>query len=340
MPNNLQAELKNWPHLIKKYKNANPRKAVIQLVNTFLPFFTLWVLMYFSLSWSYWITLVLALINGFFLSRIFIIQHDCGHQSFFKSTKWNNRIGFLCSFFSSIPFAYWARVHSYHHGHAGQLEHRNVGDIPLLTTNEYRQLNKWQQFGYRIFRNPLILFGVTPMVYLLVSNRFPFFNFKGWQKVRRAQVLNNVCLAGVYISLAYILGWKQFILVHLPIVFFFGMIAFWFFYVQHQYEKTYLHWENRWDYLSAAIQGSSYYKLPKVFQWLTGNIGFHHIHHLSALIPNYNLEQCARENPILQKYTTVITFKESLKTISNKLWDEHSQRMISFKEFYQEKKQP
>ena len=330
----IKENLKNWPELIKKYKKPDKLKAIIQVVNSFGPYLALWVLMYFSLSWSYVLTIILAAINAFFLVRIFIIQHDCGHQSFFASQKWNNRIGFICSLFTSIPYKYWAKVHNYHHGHTGQLDHRDVGDINFLTVEEYRALSPIRRFGYRIFRHPIFLFVVAPTLYIGISNRIPIFNFKGWEKTRRSQIINNIFILCIYAGLAFLIGWKKFLFIQLGIIFLFGIIAFWFFYVQHQHETTYMQWQKNWDYLLASIKGATYYKLPKLFHWLTGNIGYHHIHHLSSRIPNYNLAACAKENPILQKYVNAITFRESLKSMFNKLWDEKTQRMITFKEFY------
>lgn len=331
----IKEKLKHWPKIISKYKIPSTKKAMIQLANTFLPFIGIWVLCYFSLDWSYWLTLGFAVLGGFFLARIFIIQHDCGHQSFLKSKKWNDILGFTSSFFTTLPYHYWSRVHSFHHGHIGQLEHRDIGDIDFLTVEEFKQLNKWRRFKYRMFRSPLVLFGVVPVYYFTISNRIPTVSIsKGWSEVSKSQVVNNVAVGLVYLLLALILGWKQFLLVHIPIVAAFSIISFWFFYVQHQHEKTYMQWRDNWDYLLASIKGASYYKVPKVFRWLTGNISFHHIHHLSSRIPNYNLEDCARENPILQKYVTSVSFSESLKLIRHKLWDEESQRMISFREFY------
>lgn len=327
--------LQNWKEIISKYQQPDTKKAIIQISNSFGPFFLLWILMYFSLSWSYWITIGLAFVNAFFLVRIFIIQHDCGHQSFFKSKKWNNSIGFICSFFSSIPYKYWAKVHNHHHGHNGILEtkHRDIGDIKFLTVDEYRQLPTWRKLAYRIFRMPVFLFGFVPFIYLTISNRYAFINMKSWKKIKWSQFINNLSLAAIYISLCLLLGWKQFLMIQLPIIFIFSIIAFWFFYVQHQHEETYKQWQENWDFLIASLRGATYYKLPKLFQWLTGNIGFHHIHHLSSLIPNYQLEKCFKENPILNKYVTTITFSESLSCIHNKLWDQKEQRMITFKEY-------
>lgn len=330
----IKTALKEWPLIVSKYSKADNRKAAIQIANTFGPFVAIWILMYFSLSWSYWITGALAIVNGFFLARLFIIQHDCGHSSFLRSRKGNQITGYVCSFFTSIPFKYWSRVHNHHHGHVGQLEHRDIGDINFLTVEEFRKRGFWGRIGYRIFRHPIFLFGLVPMIYVGISNRFPFFNFKGWKKIRIGMIWNNVWMLLVYCLVAFVVGWKAFLAVQIPIIGIFAIIAFWFFYVQHQHEHTYMQWKNNWDHLVASIRGSTYYKLPRVFQWLTGNIGFHHIHHLNSKIPNYKLETCARENPILQKYVPTITFTESLKCIFNNLWDEELQRMISFREFY------
>lgn len=325
--------LQNWTDIVAEYQKPKTKKAVVQILNSFLPFFALWILMYFSLDWSYGITLALGFLNAFFLVRIFIIQHDCGHQSFLKSRRWNNVIGFMCSFFSSIPYKYWARSHSFHHAHAGELDNRGIGDITVLTVAEYKKLSPWKQFRYRLYRNPFVIFVLGPIYYCFYNMRIPIMNVKNTRKVKISQVFNNIYMALVYVLLAVMVGVEEFFLIQVPIVVMFFIIAIWFFYVQHQHEDTYIAWKENWEYLLAAIKGSSYYKLPKVFQWLTGNIGFHHIHHLSSKIPNYNLERCAKENPILEKYVTVLTFKDSLKCIFSNLWDEEKQKMISFKEF-------
>ncbi len=330
--------LKNWQQIIRKYQTPSIPRAVRQLLNTFVPFIILWILMYLSLEWSYWITLGLGIINGFLTARIFIIQHDCGHQSFFKSKKLNNFVGVICSFFSTLPYRYWAKVHAFHHGHTQQLEFRDIGDIPTLTVNEYREASRWNKFRYRVFRNPIILFLISPLAYVVISNRFPFVNMKGWKGVRRAQLINNLLILAVYGALAYFLGWQKFLMIHLPIVAVFSIVAFWFFYIQHQHEEAYKQWRKDWVFLLAAIRGSTYYKIPKILNWFTGNIAFHHIHHLSPRIPNYNLQKCAKENPILQKYVTSVSFWDSLKYAMHKLWDEETQRMISFTEYYQREK--
>ena len=331
--------LKNWGEIVKRYQKADHKKAIIQILNSFLPFIGLWILMYFSLSWSIFITIGLGLINAFFLVRIFIIQHDCGHQSFFKFRWLNNIMGTFCSIFSFMPYKYWAKTHNFHHGHSGQLDHHEIGDIPTLTVKQFRERNWWGRLRYRIWRMPIITFIIAPVVYLALFCRIPNITFNNVWKTGWMQLKDNFWIALSYIVLGFLLGWKYFFIVQGIVLFGFGIIAFWFFYVQHQHEMTYKQWKENWDYVVSAIRGSTYYKLPKMWQWLTGNIGIHHIHHLSSRIPNYNLEKCMKENKILSKYVTTVNFTQSLKMIHNKLWDEESQKMISFTEFYRLERQ-
>ena len=337
MQNNIEekirADLKGWTKIIRKYTKPSGSKALIQILNTFIPYIAIWVLMYFSLEWSYFITLGLAVIAAFFTVRIFIIQHDCGHQNYFERKWMNQLVGSICSPFSFIPYNYWATNHNFHHVHSGQLETRSVGDIDTLTVKEYLAMGTWDRFKYRIFRNPFVLFFVGPIYYLAIVNRLPLARVKGWKKTLLNLTFDNLLVAAVYIILAFFIGWKKFLMVQIPVTVFFGIIAVWFFYVQHQHEHAYKSWKANWDYLISAIKGSTYYKLPRIMHWLTGNIGYHHIHHLSSGIPNYNLRKCAEENPIFQKYVTKITFWKSLKLMSHKLWDEDSGRMITFAEF-------
>ena len=331
----IKSALANWKSIIEKYQIPSTKKAIIQMITSFLPYIALWVLMYLSFNWSIWITIALAFVNAFFLVRIFIIQHDCGHQSFLGSQKWNNFIGFICSLFSSLPYKYWAKVHNHHHGHTGQLEERDIGDINFLTVEEYRNKGWFGRLQYRMFRSPIVLFCLAPVWYFTYSNRVPIVSFKGMVKrIKWSQFRNNLAILLTYAALGFLLGWVKFLFIQLFTIFLFSIIAFWFFYVQHQHEAAYNQWRKNWDFLIAAVRGATYYKLPKLFQWLTGNIGIHHIHHLSSRIPNYNLEKCMKENPILTKYANIVTFKESLKIMHNKLWDEQRQKMITFKEFY------
>lgn len=338
MHNNIEAhikkDLKGWTKIVRKYTKPNIGKAFVQILNTFIPYVALWVLMYFSLDWSYWITLGLAIIAGFFTVRIFIIQHDCGHQNYFKRKWMNQLVGSLCSPFSFIPYRYWAATHNFHHVHSGQLETRDVGDINTLTVREYRALSVGKRFQYRLFRSPVVMFVVGPIYYLAVVNRLPLASqVEGWRKALTKLISDNLVLAAAYLAIGFLVGWQKFLLIQIPITVFFGIIAVWFFYVQHQHEHAYKSQKANWDYLVSAIKGSTFYKLPKLLNWLTGNIGYHHIHHLSSGIPNYNLRKCAEENPVFQKYVTKITFWKSLKLMTHKLWDEETSRMITFREF-------
>lgn len=326
--------LKQLPAIVKSYQLPDTRKAVIQMINSFLPFVAIWVAMYFLLDVSYWLVLPLAAINAFFLVRIFIIQHDCGHQSFTGSRKANDIIGEICSMISFMPYRYWAKSHNFHHGHNGALwEHRDIGDINLLTVNEFKALSTWRKFHYMLFRSFPVLFIIGPAWYLLIQNRMPLIRLKGWEHAHRALWKHNILLVAVHVGLYFLLGYEAFVFVHLPILLFFSVIAIWFFYVQHQHETAYKEWKDKWDYIRAAVQGSTFYNLPKVFHWLTGNIGYHHIHHLNPLVPNYELARCHQENPILDQVANKITFIESLKCMFNKLWDEEQERMITYREY-------
>ncbi len=333
--NEIKQALGNWQQMVREYQRPDNWKAVVQLITSFLPFVGLWVLMYFSVGWSYLLTLGLGFLNAFFLVRIFIIQHDCGHQSFFKSRRWNNVIGELCSFFSLIPYRYWARSHNFHHGHNGMLEHRDIGDITTLTVKEYHALTTLGKWKYRLYRSAPVMFLFGPLYYILIHNRLPLIQLKGWKKARRSLIWSNLSALVFYLFLGWMVGWTTFLKVQLPITIFFAMVAIWFFYVQHQHDPNYKQWKDNWDYLLAALRGSTYYKLPRFVHWLTGNIGFHHIHHLNSLIPSYNLRKCHEENPVFEKYAVKIGIRESIKTIFNKLWDEENQRMISFREYRQ-----
>ena len=325
----------NWQQIVRKYQIPSTKKAVTQILNTFLPFIALWVLMYFSLSVSYWLTLGLALVNAFFLVRIFIIQHDCGHQSFLGTRKWNDRVGVVCSAFSLIPYKYWAKAHNFHHGHCGQLEPdvRDIGDMPLMTVEEYQKSSLSHKILYRTFRAPVFLLSLGAFYYVFVHNRFATIRQKGFESANKSLTFSNLYMAVVYGIAILVFGASTFLKIHLPIVLFFSVMCFYAFFIQHQHETAYKKWKKEWNFVMAALKGSTYWKLPRLFQWLTGNIGLHHIHHLSSLIPNYSLQRCKDENPMLQEGVTIVSFTGSMKYFANKLWDERLERMITFREY-------
>ncbi|MBK6930889.1 MAG: fatty acid desaturase [Saprospirales bacterium] len=326
--------LKQLPLIVKPYQLPNTRKAVFQILNTLTPFLGLWAAIFFLVDSSIWLAAPLFLVNGFFLGRLFILQHDCGHQSFTASRQANYIIGNFLALLTCIPFKYWASSHNFHHGHNNLLwKHRDIGDIPTLTVAEFRKINWLYRILYMTLRNGFVLFILLPPVYVFFNNRFPLVWLKSFAHARRSLLRSTALLAAFYALIYLLLGWKG-LIIQFALVWIFGSYALWFFYVQHQHESTYKQWRDRWDYVRAAIQGSSFYKLPRVLNWLTGNIGYHHIHHLNPLVPNYELVRCHRENPILDQLANKLTLWQSFRCLFNKLWDEEQQRMISFREYF------
>ena len=322
-----------WKNLVSRYQKSQFRKSIWQLFNTFIPFVLIWILMLYALNYSWWITLLLAFPAAGFAIRLFIIQHDCGHGSFFNSKKANDRCGIFCSFFTFTPYHYWRKKHAIHHKSAGNLEQRGVGDIYTMTVTEYFSLTRWGKLKYRLYRNPLILFIVFPTILFLIVYRFPAPGDKSRLRNYQFSVYMTSFVIGLIMAtLIWLVGLQSFLLVQLPISIITSSTGAWLFFVQHQFEDTYWADKKSWDFSEAALHGSSYYKLPKVLQWFTGNIGFHHIHHLSPRIPNYLLEKCQNENPELQQSAKVLTLRTSLKSILLSLWDENQKKLISFRQ--------
>lgn len=333
------ADLYNWKSLVRPYATPENKLARKEIIKTFAPFLVLYVVALLAYEVSYWISLPICLVTGLFLTRIFIIQHDCGHQSFFPNRKLNNKIGFIASLFTWIPYRYWSRSHSYHHSHQGQLDTRTIGDVTLLTVNEYMNLSAWGKFRYKLYRSIPVMFILGPLYYIFIHNRIPFINFRNWKNERRTLLVTNLYLAAMFLVFGGILsllhwnlfeGYKMLVLVYVPILASFGFTSVWFFYMQHQHDPNYKAWKEDWQYVIAAIRGSSFYKLPGISNFFTGNIGYHHIHHLAPSIPFYKLPQCSRENPILQKHVTIITFFSSMKYAFYTLWDEQNSKMVRF----------
>lgn len=314
---------------VAPFEGSSTKDSIKQLINTIPPFFLSWYAAYLSLGVSYWLTLLCAVITSGFVIRIFIIFHDCCHQSFLKSKKWNKILGTISGIITLFPYEKWKREHSIHHATSSNLNKRGTGDIWILTVDEYIASSFWQRFVYRMYRNPVVMFGIGPFYLFLISNRF---NRKGARgKERTNTYFINLSVLFIYGLLAWSIGWQNFLLVQAPIVFIAGALGIWLFYVQHQFEDSYFEDEEQWDYIKAAIDGSSYYKLPKVLQWITGNIGFHHVHHLSPKVPNYNLEKVHEASMPLQAATT-ITISSSLRALRFRLWDSENKTFVSFKE--------
>jgi omega-6 fatty acid desaturase (delta-12 desaturase) len=316
-----------WREIVARYQTPGVKPAVWQLVSTLVPLIASFVLMYWSLSVSYWLTLLLAVPAAGLTIRTFIIMHDCGHGSFLPSKTWNNIIGWVTGILTTTPYAHWRREHAIHHATSGHLEQRGTGDISTMTVKEYLNASPLRKFWYRIYRNPVILLGFGP-AFLFIKHRWPTRRIAGRKEVWNVH-LTNLALAALITTLSLLIGFREFMLIWLPIFLLSGSAGVWLFYVQHQFEDAYWRGGEDWDYATAAVAGSSYFRLPKVLQWFTGNIGFHHVHHLSPKIPNYRLERCHRENPTFQKVVT-LTLRESIHTLGLRLWDEESGRMVGF----------
>ncbi|MFQ5512270.1 MAG: fatty acid desaturase [Candidatus Krumholzibacteriia bacterium] len=318
---------RSWRNVVAKYEAPSLARSLGQIANTIIPYFALLYVMYLALDVSYWVTLGLAIPAAGFLTRSFIIVHDCGHGSFFKSMKANRLLGFCTALLTFLPSYYWSHEHAKHHAHAGDLDRRGGGDIWTLTVQEYVALSRRKQIWYRIYRNPFFLFGLAPLYVF-------FINYRYWRpgdspRARWSTVRTNLALVGIVVAASLIIGIKAYLMIQLPIMIVAGSAGVWLFYVQHQFENTYWARHGEWDYVRHALEGSSFYKLPRVLQWFSGNIGFHHVHHLSPRIPNYNLQKCHESHPMFQA-AKHITVWSSLKSLGYRLWDEERKKLVGF----------
>jgi omega-6 fatty acid desaturase (delta-12 desaturase) len=325
-----QATRPAWHQAINRYAQPDQRKAIWQLVNTFVPYLGLWVLMVYTVKTgvSYWITLGLAVVAAALMVRIFIFFHDCCHGSFFASPRANTVLGYISGIITFTPYHSWRRSHALHHATAGNLDRRGVGDVWTMTVEEYRAAPRKTQIAYRLYRNPLIMFGLGPVGSFLISQRFPPKEAK--QRERLSVLVTNLALLAIVVLASLTIGFWTYVLIQLPIIVIGGALGIWLFYVQHQYEGVYWAREEAWDFSTAAFEGSSYYKLPRVLQWFTGNIGLHHIHHLRPRIPNYNLQACYDQVPAMQAVRP-LGIRASLASLRMNLWDEAQGDLVSFR---------
>jgi acyl-lipid omega-6 desaturase (Delta-12 desaturase) len=312
---------------VARFQEASPRRAWWQLINSFLPYALLWFAMDRALIVSYWLMLPIAILAAGFLVRIFIIFHDCGHGSFFKSKRANNATGALVGVLLLTPYRHWRLQHALHHGTAGDLDRRGSGDIWTLTVEEYLRSTRWRRLAYRLARNPIVLFVVAPLYIFVVDHRFAASTAPA--RERRSVHRTNWALLGVTLTMSALIGLKAFLLIQLTVSGVAGALGIWLFYVQHQFEGAFWARSENWNYTAAALQGSSFYKLPRVLQWFTGNIGFHHIHHLSPRIPNYHLQQCHEADPFFNTIKP-ITLLASLRFLTFRLWDEQRKVFVGF----------
>ncbi len=318
----------DWKPIVARYQKPSLGRALWQVANTLVPYAALWYLMYLCLSVSWWLTLPLAVLAGAFLVRVFIIFHDCGHGSFFKSSVANHILGAITGVLTFTPYYHWRRDHAIHHGSSGDLDRRGTGDVWTLTVQEYLESSRWKRFAYRLARNPFVLFVLAPLYLFVIQQRVP--SLKAPARERYSVYWTNLVIGLIAIGLIWIFGFKAWLILQLTVLMVAGSAGVWLFYVQHQFEGVYWERNGEWDYVAAALQGSSFYKLPKVLQWFSGSIGFHHIHHLSPRIPNYHLEKCHRAEPLFQTVKPVTLFS-SFKSFTFRLWDEKRHKLVGYR---------
>jgi omega-6 fatty acid desaturase (delta-12 desaturase) len=318
-----------WQTLVTPYQRASTRKALWQLANTLVPFGLSWGLAVRLLDVSRALSLASCVLATGFLLRIYIIQHDCGHRSFFPDRRANDALGCLLGVVTLLPYFRWRHDHAIHHASGSHLDRRGTGDIWLMTLREYTAATPMQRARYRAFRNPLVLFGLGPLALFVVWQRMT-----GWTRTRREAAsvrATNAAIAGALWLGGHCLGWRTFLAVQGPITWMGSTIAVWLFYIQHQFDDTYWAAPPDWDFATAAMRGASWYRLPAVLQWFTGNIGIHHIHHLSPKIPNYELPRCLEDNAAFRTVPTV-TLLQGFRAATLKVWDEDGKRLMTWRE--------
>lgn len=316
------------------FQKPNNLKSIWQLTNSIVPFIAFWYISYLVLSYSFWAALPFILLTSGFLIRVFIIFHDCGHQTFFRTKKMNNFWGRITGVLTFTPFYIWSADHAKHHAHSGNLDKRGHGDIWMMTVNEYMTSSKRNKILYRLYRNPIVMFLLGPLLLTLVSHRF--ISFKAGRREKISIYGTNLSILIVTAVISFIVGIKNFLIIQLIILFVSHVVGVWLFYVQHQFEGVYWARNKEWDFVTASLVGGSYYKLPLLLRWFTGNIGYHHVHHLNSRIPNYNLPKCHRSIPDLQ-FVKPIKLFASLKSLKFRLFDEESGRLVGFKEAKKQK---
>ncbi len=327
-------EMKLIKPFLAPYAKANTKRAIIQILNSVIPYLILWGLMLWSLQYTYWITFGLAILAALFLVRIFILFHDCGHNSLFPSKKTNQIVGFILGVLVFTPSEQWWRSHAIHHASSGNLDKRGIGDVMTLTVDEYQSKSAIVKFGYRLFRHPLVMFLLGPIYMFLISHRIARPNLG--KKETLFQIYHNLALLAAILVMVTLIGWKGFLIIQLPVIWMAGLMGIWLFFLQHQFDGVYWATSSEWNYVSSALQGASYYELPKWMQWFSGNIGFHHIHHLSPKVPNYNLEACYKNGEVFQTNIKKISFWEGFKSIGLDLIDQKNDRLIRFRDLKKE----
>jgi acyl-lipid omega-6 desaturase (Delta-12 desaturase) len=322
---------REWAQILGKYREPSHGRSLLELLLTAGCFAGLWFLVWAAMGFSYWLSLVLAVPAAGFLVRLFMIQHDCGHGAFFRRRATNDWVGRVLGAVTLTPYDVWRRSHAIHHASSGDLEHRGIGDISTLTVREYLALPRWRRLGYRLYRNPIIMFGLGPAYLFLLQHRVPIGFIRGGWVPWISAMATNTAIALAIVVMMWLVGVTPFLLVHLPITLLASSIGVWLFYVQHQFEDTFWAEGSAWTVHEAALHGSSHYDLPHVLRWFTANIGVHHVHHLCSRIPYYRLPGVLRDHPELGEVGR-LTLLQSLGCVRLVLWDENSRRLISFGE--------
>jgi acyl-lipid omega-6 desaturase (Delta-12 desaturase) len=321
----------NWPARLAEFRIPDNRRAIFEIASTAIPFIAAWVGVWYFLSVSLWLALPLSIVGAGLLVRLFMIQHDCGHGSLFTSRRANDWTGRIIGVLTFTPYDFWRHSHALHHAGSGNLDRRGIGDIDTLTVEEYRALGRWGRLRYRLYRHPVVMFGLGPAYLFLLRHRLPVGDMNGGRMPWTSTLATNLGIAALSAGLIYFVGWKHFLAIQIPLVILAASAGVWLFYVQHQFETT--HWEEgrKWRHDTAALEGSSYYDLPPVLMWFTGNIGVHHLHHLSSRIPFYRLTKVLKSYPEL-KGIGRLTMLESFRCVRLALWDEKARRLISFRQ--------
>jgi acyl-lipid omega-6 desaturase (Delta-12 desaturase) len=327
--NNQVPIISSWQKLIAPYQHADRNHSIFQLISTLIGYVAVWGLLVFSLQISIVLTAALVLLTSLFLMRVFIIFHDCGHGSFFKSKTANHWVGFFLGVLTFTPSEDWWHEHAIHHATAGNLDKRGTGDVTTLTVDEYRNSSPWNRLVYRVFRHPLAMFTFGPIFVFFIRQRFPSINAGKREKL--SVLYTDLGLLTLFLGGGYLIGWVEFLVLQLSVMWLAAVMGIWLFYVQHQFEFVYWRRDAEWNYVDSAFLGASCYRLPGILEWFSGNIGYHHIHHLSPRIPNYYLKSCFLENPPLQQ-ATILNLRTGLKSLSLRLWDEKAGKMVGFSE--------
>ena len=322
-----------WARILARYREPSCARSMFELVITALPLVLLWILMWAALDTGYWLCLLLAVPAAGFLVRLFMIQHDCGHGSFFHHRLTNDWVGRVIGVLTLTPYDFWRRTHALHHASSGNLDHRGIGDVGTLTVPEFLELSRWRQLLYRLYRHPIVMFGVGPAYLFILRHRLPKGLMRsGWQPWL-STMATNVAIVVLVVTMIWLVGVCPFLLVQLPITLLAASIGVWLFYVQHQFEDTFWARDEGWNFHEAALHGSSHYDLPTVLRWFTANIGVHHVHHLCSRIPYYRLPQVLRDHPQLAAVGRLTLF-QSLRCVRMVLWDESGRRLVAFREMH------